>query len=128
MLDRPVRAGDWTEAWLSGFRRVRTTARTLYPMLVPDPYGGVDGVTLRVPTLRDQRRIAHFEDDGYKVRWLMKQLSEGQRVPARVFLARPVMGQTDEPWDLELWVAEHKAACLEHCRRLMLDYPAEPQA
>jgi len=45
-----------------------------------------------------------------------------------VFLARPVMGQTDEPWDLELWVAEHKAAGLEHCRRLMLDYPAEPQA
>jgi hypothetical protein len=122
VLDRPVAGDELTPGRLAGFRRVRS-ARAPYPVLVPEPAGVVDGMLLKAASLRDERRITHFEDEEYDSRWLAVQIPDGATVRARVFFALAGMGRTDEPWDFGVWVRAHKEAFLEQCREWMRDCP-----
>jgi hypothetical protein len=122
VLARPVDDRELCVAHLPGYRRVRT-ARALYPMLVPDPDGVVEGVVLREVSMRDEVRIRHFEDGEYVDRCVSARLASGVTQPVRVFFAQAALGETDEPWDLARWAAEHKADFLIQCRVWMGDCP-----
>ena len=123
VVDRPVAGGELAPARLAGFRRVRSACGT-YPLLVPGQDGIVEGVLLKAASLRDARRIAHFEGEEYESRWLTVRIEGGAPVRARVFFARAAVGRTDEPWDLELWAAAHKKAFLEQCGDWMRGCPS----
>ena len=122
VLARPVDDRELSAARLPGYRRVRT-ACALYPMLVPDPGGVVEGVVLREASARDEARIRHFEADEYVDRWMPVSLPPGGTRRVRVFFALAELGETDEPWDLARWAAEHKAGFLAQCRVWMRDCP-----
>lgn len=122
VLARPVDDRELSPAHLHGYRRVRT-ARALYPMLVPDPDGVVEGVVLHEVSARDAARVRHFEADEYVDRWVPVRLVSGEALRVRVFFALDEMGVTDEPWELARWAAEHKADFLARCRVWMQDCP-----
>jgi hypothetical protein len=120
VLDRPIAGEELTPARLMGFRRVRS-ARGTYPLLVPGPGGIVNGMLLKAASLRDARRIIHFESEEYDSRWLTVQAADGGTTKARVFFALAGVGRTDETWELDAWAHTHKEAFLEQCRAWMRD-------
>lgn len=122
VLARPVDDRELSAARLPGYRRVRT-AHALYPMLLPDPGGEVEGVLLREASARDETRIRHFEADEYADRWVPARLPSGGTQTVRVFFALAELGETDEPWDLARWAAAHKTDFLAQCRLWMQDCP-----
>lgn len=123
VLDRPVPDDQLVPALLPGYRRVKAAAAD-YPALVPCPGGAVEGVVLRATTPRDEARILHFEADEYEPRVLPVRLLDDDRpAAARVFLALPALGRTDEHWDPETWARRHKEGYLRLCDEWMSDCP-----
>ena len=123
VLGRPVPDEQLAPARLSGYRRVRAAAAS-YPTLMACEGGVVEGIVLRVASVRDEARILHFEEAEYEARVLPVHLVGDDRpLDARVFMALEAMGLTEEGWDLESWARAHKATFLVRCDEWLHDCP-----
>lgn len=124
VLDRPMLPSAMTAATLAGFRRERAMAAS-YPVLVADPSSTIEGRLLSRPTLRDIRRINHFDDDEYEARQVIVETSNGVRL-AWVFMVLDgvaMMRPSGEPWALEPWVRHHIDGYLEAVQGWMANAP-----
>jgi hypothetical protein len=124
VLDRPVEHHETMPARLCGYRRERAASAS-YPVLVDDPRGVVEGRLLQRPSVRDIRRINHFEADEYRA--VRLDVDAGRhRHQAWVFVALDdveAMRPSGEPWDLERWAAAHLGAYRRAIEHWMADAP-----
>jgi hypothetical protein len=120
VLDRAVGEGELVPARLAGMRRVEAASRP-YPVLVPDRDGVVEGMLLLRPSLRDEVRIRHFEDEEYVERRVAVRRADGVLLAARAFFAVDGLGRSDRPWSLASWASAHKVPYLRQCRKWMRD-------
>jgi len=121
VVDRAVAPGELVPAMLPAWRRVRARNAS-YPLIVPDPSGGVPGLLFARPQPRDLARIRHFESEEYAGRVVPVLHADGQWHRAELVLAIPgVLEASDEPWHLEGWQAGEKTAFLLACDIWMAD-------
>lgn len=121
VLDRPIVQGELVPAVLAGYRR-EAALGVSYPVLVVDPVAEVAGRLLRRPSLRELRRINHYESEEYLAEELPVSVA-GLQQQAWVFLALAAMVPSGRPWELEEWAATHLPAFRQRIADWMLDAP-----
>lgn len=121
VLDRPVREREIETATLAGYRRVQALGAP-YPVLVRDARSEVEGSLLIRPSLRDIRRINHFEDEEYHA-MLLTICTSGGNQAAWVFLALETLAASGIAWDLDSWAELHLESFLGHVEKWMADAP-----
>ncbi len=121
VLDRPIVPGELVPAVLAGYRR-EAALGVSYPVLVADPAAEVTGRLLRRPSLRELRRINHYEADEYVAEELPVSAAGLQQL-AWVFLALTAMVPTGRPWELEAWAATHLPGFRQRLAAWMQDAP-----
>lgn len=121
VLDRPIVAGELVPAVLAGYRREAVIGAS-YPLLVAHAAAEVAGRLLRRPTLRELRRINHFEADEYLAEELPVSVA-GRQQSAWVFLALEAMVPSGRAWELEQWAAMHLPAFRQRVVAWMKEAP-----
>ncbi|MEZ5905685.1 MAG: gamma-glutamylcyclotransferase family protein [Geminicoccaceae bacterium] len=121
VLGRPIVPGELAPAVLAGYRREAAIGAS-YPVLVADATAEVAGRLLRRPSLRELRRINHYEADEYLAEELPVSVA-GLQQPAWVFLALAAMVPSGRPWELEQWAAAHLPAFHQRIVVWMRDAP-----
>jgi Gamma-glutamyl cyclotransferase, AIG2-like len=124
VLARPVAAADLAPASVAGLRRVRAAGAS-YPVVLPAPGGRVGGLLLLRAGRRDIARINHYESGEYRAE-LRPALAAGGPRPAWLYVPLhplPAPSPAGEPWELEAWRREHKAAFFAACDGWMADCP-----
>lgn len=120
VLDRPGDVDELTPARLMGYARRRALDEH-YPVLVPTAGGCVAGLVCRL-SAEDERRVRYFEGEEYRPRHRLVQLAGGERLPARVWLPQAGFRASGERWEIESWVAVHKAEFLTLARQWMAGF------
>lgn len=118
LLDPDVRAAvlgapasPITTASLTGWRRVPVKGE-LFPMLVSDPAGKVDGELIHLRSDTEWRRIEYFEGDMQVLRPVDVRRADGVLVKAVACMATKGIAPAPGTWDLAAWAAQHKARYL----------------
>ena len=100
VIGRPVPEARIEGATLKGYRRLRM-AGTPYPMLARERGTRVDGILVRGLDQTAARRLADYEGARYTVQVLPVVGSRSGVARARVFMAKPGIKPSCEPWDFE---------------------------
>ncbi|WP_178133599.1 gamma-glutamylcyclotransferase family protein [Vineibacter terrae] len=108
VLGRPVIVAALKPATLRGYRRTAIREGS-YPIVLREPAGFVDGLTLDNVSKAESERLAAYEGPRYS---LVRTFAEfPERRPRAVFLFEPVAGAftpTDTDWSLATWQARDK--------------------
>lgn len=108
VLGRPVIAAALKPAVLRGYRRTSIREGS-YPIVLREPSGSVDGLTLDGISKAECERLAAYEGPRYSLVRAFADFPE--RGPRAVFVFEPVAGAfkpTNTDWSLEAWQSLHK--------------------
>jgi gamma-glutamylcyclotransferase (GGCT)/AIG2-like uncharacterized protein YtfP len=109
VLGRAIRPGEAEPAIAPGFRATFYPGRT-YPALIRAPGGSADGLLLLALSRFELDLLDAFEGEEYR-RAIVPVIMDQELHEASAYLpAIPVVG--DDPWQLEVWQAEHKSRVL----------------
>jgi gamma-glutamylcyclotransferase (GGCT)/AIG2-like uncharacterized protein YtfP len=100
---------------LRGYRRC-SVRDALYPALVPDEEGCVEGVVYRNVPPSAWDRLDRFEGEMYERRVVQIELMEGTALPAATYVVRPEFLDLLDPsdWDFAQFLRNGKASFERH--------------
>ena len=107
-----------TEARVSGYRRRRLEARP-YPGIVPRPGEETTGRLYREIDAGSLARLDVFEGRIYDRRRILATSADGSEVVAWAYVVADAFAYlvTPEVWDARAFLAQHRDAFLEACKR-----------
>jgi hypothetical protein len=117
VLGRPVARDALKPAVLRDWRRHPARGKT-YPILARERGAATDGDVLDGVTAAEQRRLAIYEGEGYRLARVFATI-EGGASPLGVLMFAPsgkAPPALDGDWSLDDWRARHKMRALELLR------------
>lgn len=121
VVGRPMSELEVAPGRLHGYRRHKV-ADEIYPILVPQPGGVVEGLLVDGLTDTEIDRLQFFEGGEYALHPLPVTDDEGRPVEAHAYVSTGILKDAGEPWHLEAWAATEKHRALAQGEELMALY------
>jgi len=117
VLGRDVDAADLAPARVTDHAACRITGED-YPVLLPRPGAGAEGVLFRNATAADLDRLAYFEEAEYSLVPIRIETASGH-CEAQHFRGTGKPQVLAEPWDFETWRRDCLMVAIEMAREYM---------
>ena len=118
VLGRAVMSEEMRPAKLSDYRVVGVRNES-YPALCAERGASASGVVVEGISDRQAQRLQYFEADEYAPEICKVELSGGDCVPARVFLATESLAHTTDDWSFADFQADGRAVFVDATRQWM---------